>query len=98
VGELPQRWADITKVNCADVGKTSLSGVINISKGTPKKVLSDWGWCQRGGQCSGGHHADASVTWEGSVLFRGSTFQVGKEQWMRANVYGKLIDYYLHNV
>jgi hypothetical protein len=89
---------DITKVNYADAGKKNLSGVINISQGTPKKVLSNWRWCPSAGHCNSGHHADASVIWEGSVVFRGSVFQLDKKQWMRADVYGKLIDYYLHNV
>ncbi|MET7781701.1 hypothetical protein ABZU94_30310 [Streptomyces mirabilis] len=89
---------DITKVNYADAGKKNLSGVINLSKGTPKKVLSEWRWCPRGGHCTSGHNADASVVWEGSVVFGGSVFQVDKEQWMRADVYGKLINYSLKNV
>ncbi|MFD5516821.1 hypothetical protein [Streptomyces sp. NPDC127066] len=89
---------DITKVNFADAGKKNLTGVISISKGTPKKVLSNWGWCPRGGHCSSGHNADASVVWEGSLLVQGTNFQFDKEQWMRANVYGKLINYSLRNV
>lgn len=89
---------DITKVNDADASKKNLSGVINISHAIPKKSLSNWSWCPRGRHCSRGHHADASVIWEGSLVFRGSTFQVDKKQWMRANVYGKLDDYYLKNV
>jgi hypothetical protein len=61
-------------------------------------VLSNWGWCPRGGHCSSGHNADASVVWEGSLLVQGTNFQFDKEQWMRANVYGKLINSSLRNV
>lgn len=89
---------DITKVNDAEASKKNLSGVISISHAIPKKSLSDWRWCERGHACSHGHNADASVIWEGTVAFRGSTFQVDKKQWMRADVYGRLTDYYLHNV
>lgn len=88
---------DITKANYADAGKKNLSGAISISKGTPKKSLSKWGWCQ-GGHCSRGHNVDASVVWEGSIVYKGSTFQMDKKQWMRANVYGRVINYSLKNV
>ncbi|MER7642984.1 hypothetical protein [Streptomyces sp. NPDC126522] len=89
---------DITKVTDAEASKKNLSGVISISHALPKKSLSEWRWCQRGHACSHGHNADASVIWEGTVAYKGSTFQVDKKQWMRADVYGKLTDYYLHNV
>jgi len=89
---------DITKANFADAGKKNLSGVINISKGTPKKTLSDWSWCPLHHPCTHGHNADASVIWEGGLVFRGSTFQFDKEQWMRANIYGEVTESYLHNV
>ncbi|MGV9885256.1 hypothetical protein [Streptomyces sp. NPDC003006] len=88
---------DITKANYADAGKRNLTGVISISKGTPKKSLSKWGWCQ-GGHCSRGHNVDASVVWEGSIAFKGSNFQIDKKQWMRANVYGRVINHSLKNV
>ncbi|NEC87763.1 hypothetical protein [Streptomyces sp. SID12501] len=88
---------DITKVNSANAGKKNLSGVINISKGVPQKSLSKWKWCKNG-HCTEGHNADASVIWEGTIVFKGSTFQIDKEQWMRANVYGSLINYSLKNV
>jgi hypothetical protein len=89
---------DITKANFADAGKKNLSGVINISKGTPKKSLSDWRWCPLHHPCTRGHNADASVIWEGSLVFRGSMLQVDKEQWMRADIYGEVTQSYLHNV
>ncbi|MFJ2815150.1 hypothetical protein [Streptomyces sp. NPDC087294] len=89
---------DITKVTDAEPSLKNFSGAISISHAVPKKSLSNWGWCQRGHTCSRGHNADASVIWEGTVVYKGSTFQFDKKQWMRANVYGKLIDYYVHNV
>ncbi|MFD5011297.1 hypothetical protein [Streptomyces chartreusis] len=89
---------DITKVNSADAGKRNLSGVVSLTKSLPKKSLSNWRFCEPGKPCRSGHNADASVIWEGSVVYQGSTFQVDKKQWMRANVYGKVTDYYLHNV
>ncbi|MFE6475787.1 MULTISPECIES: hypothetical protein [Streptomyces] len=89
---------DITKVNYADAGKMNFSGIINISKGVPKTSLSEWGFCKRGKPCNKGHNADASVVWEGSIVIKGSTVQVDKRQWMRANVYGSLINYSLKNV
>ncbi|MFD5817100.1 hypothetical protein [Streptomyces sp. NPDC127038] len=89
---------DITKVNYADAGKTNITGVISISKSTPKKVLSGWRWCPLGGHCSSGHDADASVIWEGGVLIRGSNWQFDKKQWMRADIYGKLVNSSLQNV
>ncbi|MCF3129036.1 hypothetical protein [Streptomyces olivochromogenes] len=89
---------DITKAIDAEASKKNLSGAINLSHDRPKKWLSDWSWCQRHGHCSRGHNAEASVIWEGSAVFRGAVFQVDKKQWMQANVYGKLTNYYLHNV
>ncbi|SBT95155.1 hypothetical protein GA0115233_11202 [Streptomyces sp. DI166] len=89
---------DITKVNYGDAGKKNLSGVISLSKGMVKTSRSSWGWCQKGKPCSKGHNADASVVWEGNIVFKGSTFQIDKEQWMRANVYGSLVSYHLRNV
>ncbi|MET7982316.1 hypothetical protein [Streptomyces sp. NPDC005281] len=89
---------DITKVNYADAAKRNITGVISISKGTPKKVLSNWRWCPRGGRCTSGHNADASVVWEGGVLIRGSNWQFDKEQWMRVNIYGELENCSLRNV
>ncbi|MEU7581768.1 hypothetical protein AB0B50_29690 [Streptomyces sp. NPDC041068] len=89
---------DITKANHADAGKTNLSGAISLSKGTPKKSLSKWTRCRTFDHCTSGHNVDASVVWEGNVLFKGSSFQIDKEQWMRAGVDGKLVSYYLHNV
>ncbi|MFI9774333.1 hypothetical protein ACIHCV_06380 [Streptomyces sp. NPDC051956] len=89
---------DITKANYADAGKKNLSGVISISKGTPKKGLGQWGFCRRGHACTHGHNAVASVVWEGSVGYRGSVWQIDKKQSMTANIYGRLADYSLKNV
>ncbi|MFF5495871.1 hypothetical protein [Streptomyces aquilus] len=88
---------DITKVNRAEASKRNLSGVISLSHEKEKKWLSNWSFCERGKPCDSGHLANASVIWEGNVAYRGSVIQIDKKQYMRANVHGKLTDYYLHN-
>jgi len=80
---------DITRANEADGSKRNLSGVINITKGIPKKGLSDWQWCPIGGNCSRGHNAYASIVWEGDIAYEGSVVQIDKVQSMTANIYGK---------
>jgi len=90
---------DITKTNSAEATKRNLSGVISLSHEKPKTGLSKWEFCRiNPHRCTRGHHATASVVWNGEVGFQGSVFQVDKKQWMKANVSGKVIDYYLHNI
>ncbi|MFI6490444.1 hypothetical protein [Streptomyces sp. NPDC050564] len=90
---------DITKANYAEASKKNLSGVITLSHDRPKKSLGTWEYCTlHPTRCHHGHHANASVIWEGSIAFRGSNFQIDKKQYMVANNYGEVIDYYLHNV
>ncbi|PWI16667.1 hypothetical protein DI272_22750 [Streptomyces sp. Act143] len=88
---------DITKVIKADASKRNLSGVISLSHEKEKTWLSNWSFCERGKPCDSGHLANASVIWEGNVAYRGSVIQIDKKQYMKANVHGKLTDYYLHN-
>ncbi|GAA2653143.1 hypothetical protein [Streptomyces vastus] len=81
---------DITRVNDADGSKRNLSGVIRISKGIPKKSLSDWQWCPVGGSCSRGHNANASIVWEGEIGVAGvGEVQIDKRQTMKTTVHGK---------
>ncbi|MGC0330843.1 hypothetical protein RKD23_003833 [Streptomyces sp. SAI-170] len=90
---------DITKANWADASKRNLSGGINISHGIPKKWLAEWGFCRlHPTRCYRGHNAAASVIWEGEVAYEGSVVQIDKKQYMLSNIYGRVIDYYLHNV
>lgn len=81
---------DITKANYADAAKTNVTGVVHLSKSTPKKALSDWSWCPIGGSCSHGHNASASVVWEGEIKYHGVGVQIDRVQSMTANIYGKV--------
>jgi hypothetical protein len=78
----------ITKVVDADGGKKNYSGVVKMSKGIAKKQLGKQSFCKRGGSCSSGNTAVASIVWEGEVVISGGTFQVDKKQTLVSNVYG----------
>ncbi|MFE9177972.1 hypothetical protein ACFYN5_17210 [Streptomyces sp. NPDC007126] len=78
----------ITKVVDADGGKKNYSGVVKMSKGIAKKQLGKQSFCKKGGPCSSGNTAIASIVWEGEVVISGGTFQVDKKQTLVSNVYG----------
>ncbi|MFE2352892.1 hypothetical protein [Streptomyces parvulus] len=78
----------ITKVVEADGGKKNFSGVVKVSKGIAKKQLGKQSFCKKGGSCSSGNTAVASIVWEGEVVVSGGTFQIDKKQTLVSNVYG----------
>ncbi|MGC9409292.1 hypothetical protein [Streptomyces sp. DZ1-3] len=78
----------ITKVVEADGGKKNFSGVVKMSKGIAKKQLGKQSFCKKGGSCSSGNTAVASIVWEGEAVVSGGTFQVDKKQTLVSNVYG----------
>ncbi|MFE0105919.1 hypothetical protein [Streptomyces sp. NPDC059009] len=89
---------DIDKMYKAEATKRNLSGVISLDHKKTKQWRSKWMWCPVGKPCSNGHNANASVIWEGSVVMKGSTFQLDKKQKAQGNIYGRLSNYSLKNV
>ncbi|MCQ4199334.1 hypothetical protein M4J06_000778 [Streptomyces coelicoflavus] len=72
----------------ADGAKKNYSRVVKMSKGIAKKQLGKQSCCKKGGPCSSGNTAVASIVWEGEVVISGGTFQVDKKQTLVSNVYG----------